>query len=148
MTIRYLDLHRSSFYDDCTIGRMAFGVNHCYTLEDMVRESANVPVSQWKIPGSTAIPVGEYEVIISFSNRFQKLLPLLVDVPGYSGVRIHPGNGPENTEGCILVGNGLAGHRITDSRNAMTILMAYVEMALDRGDRVICRVSGLPLLQA
>lgn len=146
--IKTLDLVRDKFLDDRTIGRMAFGANVCYTLEDTYREKDHVPVAEWKVPGATAIPEGEYEVIVSFSNRFQKMLPLLLDVPGYSGVRIHPGNGPENTEGCILVGNGFDGKRITDSRSAFFLVMAFIEMELDKGNHVRINISGKPLLEA
>ena len=72
------------------------GFGFCKTLEDEEREK--------KIISVTAIPKGTYEVVISYSNRFKKLLPLLLNVPNYSGVRIHSGNTAENTEGCILIG--------------------------------------------
>lgn len=72
------------------------GVHQCFTLEDKVREK--------KIFGKTAIPPGRYEVTVSFSNHFQKKLPLLMNVPNFEGVRIHSGNTAKDTEGCILVG--------------------------------------------
>jgi len=75
----------------------------CWTLEDAVRELDGMPVGRWKIKGHTAIPVGTYKVLVTFSNRFKKLLPLLWEVPGFGGIRIHGGNTAEDTEGCILV---------------------------------------------
>lgn len=81
------------------------GTFECYTLEDEVREIKDVPVEQWKVKGETAIPRGRYRVIVSKSNRFGKDLPEILNVPGYTGVRIHPGNNAENTEGCLLVGD-------------------------------------------
>ena len=68
----------------------------CWTCEDLERTT--------KIQGKTAIPQGRYKVILSLSNRFKRVLPLLVNVPNFEGIRIHPGNTSEDTEGCILLG--------------------------------------------
>lgn len=72
------------------------GQYFCQTLEDREREV--------KVYGETAIPLGRYKITITMSPRFKKPLPLLHDVPKFTGVRIHPGNSVEHTEGCILVG--------------------------------------------
>lgn len=76
----------------------------CWTLEDVIREVAGVEVVAWKIPGKTAIPAGHYPVRLSMSNRFKVVLPEILNVPGFSGIRIHAGNTADNTEGCVLVG--------------------------------------------
>ena len=49
------------------------------------------------------IPVGTYPVLVTFSPRFQRNLPLIGNVPGRSGIRIHRGIKPEHSKGCILV---------------------------------------------
>lgn len=91
-------LKRKKFLEDRTIGELTInGKFKCYTLEDTVRPEGV------KIPGKTAIPAGEYTVIVTHSPTFKRALPLLLNVPGFAGVRIHGGNKPEHTRGCILV---------------------------------------------
>lgn len=97
------------------------GKFECYTLEDVVRDK--------KIPGETAISVGTYRVIIDMSNRFKRLLPLLIDVPGFAGIRIHPGNTDADTEGCILVGQSRSKDFVGSSRLAFDALFAKMRAA-------------------
>ena len=105
-----------------TIGELHVdGAFECYTLEDAVR-----PV---KIKGVTAIPAGVYEVVVNFSQRFQRPLPLLLHVPNFDGVRIHAGNTDADTEGCILVGEWTEGERINNSQKALAALMDVLEVA-------------------
>lgn len=111
----HINIERKIFLSDRTIGWMKIAHEYldtdlktwrsreydpqghfvCYTMEPTVRTGP-------KVPGKTAIPAGTYDCIVNFSKRFQKPLPLLVNVPGFSGVRIHGGNRPENTQGCLL----------------------------------------------
>lgn len=117
-----LRLLRSPSGPYCTPGRLLVeGAFFCYTLEDVVREK--------KIPGQTAIPAGRYQVVLNFSNRFQKVMPLLLNVPGFEGVRIHSGNNAEDTEGCILVGFTRQEAAVGDSRRAYAALMKRLESA-------------------
>lgn len=119
-----LDLKRKSFTDNSTIGELSIdGAFECFTLEDVVRDGE-------KVYGKTAIPAGTYQVVVTHSPRFGKELPLLVDVPGFEGVRIHTGNTATDTEGCILVGNGTETDRITGSRAAFDALFAKIQAAL------------------
>ena len=139
-----ITLTRTTF-GDSTIGRLLVnGVFQCWTLEDRVREVVGRPVAEWKVQNQTAIPVGEYEVKLTFSGRFQKILPILLNVPGFSGIRIHAGNTKEDTEGCILLGLGVAGNGITKSRAAMTQFQSKLELALKAGEKVTVKVEGLP----
>ncbi len=73
------------------------GVFFCYSLEDQIRYSDK------KVYGKTAIPDGRYKVILTMSNRFKRIMPLLLDVPNFSGVRLHGGNTAENSHGCPLI---------------------------------------------
>lgn len=76
----------------------------CFTLEDKVREENGVPVEKWKIKGETAIPRGIYDVVLENSPRFGPDTITLLKVPGFTKIRIHSGNTPVDTEGCIIVG--------------------------------------------
>ena len=88
-----------------TAGRLyADGDFLCNTLEDEVREVDGQPVPKWKVPAKTAIPRGRYRVVLSRSPKFGRVLPEVLNVPGYTGIRIHRGNTAEHTEGCPLVG--------------------------------------------
>lgn len=93
-------LDRSQYAEGSTVGDLYInGVWECVTLEDGVRPE--------KIKGETAIPCGEYEVLLTHSPKFKRTLPVLVDVPGFEGIRIHPGNTVNDTEGCLLVGENV-----------------------------------------
>ncbi len=112
------------------------GKFECKVLEDEDRELEKYP--EKKITAETCIPRGTYNVVITMSNRFKRLLPLLENVPGFSGVRIHPGNTIADTEGCLLVG-------VEDDNNPDRVLMSRVtfdgiykriKVALDNGEKV------------
>lgn len=115
-----------------TCGALAIdGVFQCYTLEDQLREQSGLSVAQWKVPGATAIPAGIYRVRLTFSQRFQRVLPLLEDVHGFTGVRIHPGNTIADTEGCILVGRTRGPASVSESRSAFVALLTRLDTHAD-----------------
>jgi hypothetical protein len=117
-----LRVKRSDFSEESTIGELSVnGQFACYTLEDKVRLA--------KIAGKTAIPAGRYEVVINFSQRFQRQLPLLINVPNFEGIRIHPGNTAANTEGCILVGETKSADFVGQSRAAFDKLFEKLKVA-------------------
>lgn len=139
-----IQVQRISQRDDATIGALLVnGVQECSTLEDKVREVEGQPVEDWKIPARTAIPCGCYAVKITFSPHFQRPLPLLVGVPGFDGVRIHPGNTDRDTEGCILVGewDGKADDFIGNSRNTFDRLYQKIKEALEDGESVKLEIA-------
>ena len=123
-----LVLQRQPSADGATLGELtADGAHLCWTLEDVVREGD-------KVPGETAIPAGRYRVIVTFSNRFQCLMPLLVAVPGFTGIRIHAGNSAADSEGCILVGRTKGGNTVGSSRLAYEALFPRIAAAYSAGD--------------
>lgn len=125
-----LKLIRKEFTDHSTIGALMIdGKFFCYTLEDYIRDV--------KIAGETAIPYGVYEVITNYSNRFKKVMPLLLHVEGFEGVRIHAGNTAENTEGCILVGKSKMVDFIGNSRAAFDAFMPILQSGLEAGKVIL-----------
>lgn len=132
-----MTLTRVQLDPDVTIGELAIdGQFECYTLEDTQRAPGEP-----KVFGQTAIPMGCYRVIRTFSPHFGKVTPRLVDVPGFEGVLIHPGNAPKDTEGCILVGMDRLDKTIGRSMLAWTALDAKIAAALDDGEDVFITIG-------
>lgn len=111
-----LTLERKHGTKDWTEGKLFIdGVYFCDTLEDQERAV--------KIPSQTAISCGHFKVILTMSTRFKKVMPLLLNVPNFEGVRIHSGNTKEDTEGCILVGKKIKDGFVGKSRDTFNLLM-------------------------
>lgn len=124
-----VELIRKELLPNCTLGELFLNnAFECYTLEDAVREV--------KIPGQTAIPAGRYELVLSWSPRFKRVLPELLGVPNFTGIRIHPGNTAEDTEGCILVGRVKVKEAVLQSRLAFEALFDKLELAAAQGEEM------------
>lgn len=122
-----------------TIGKLYVdGVFFAYTLEDIDRHLED---GGKKIHGETAIPRGSYKVIIDFSNRFQKQMMHVLNVPGFEGIRIHAGNTDKDTEGCIPLGKVRSDNAVFNSREAVNALFEKVRAALDAGQEVNLEVK-------
>lgn len=132
-----ITLKRNIFTDKSTIGVLNLGDQTWFSLEDKDRELKQSDpldlIKVVKIKEKTAIPIGKYEVITSFSNRFKKVMPLLLEVPAFEGVRIHSGNTSENTEGCILLGKSQTKDFIGESRQAILEFMNTLNHKLELG---------------
>ena len=125
-----LQLEREPSTKKSTSGRLFVdGSFICYTLEDVIRDV--------KVYGETAIPAGEYEVRLSHSPRFQKVLPEVLEVPNFVGIRIHAGNTAEDSHGCILVGSEQQKDKVLNSRVTLEKLMSILEKATDKITLVI-----------
>lgn len=123
-----LALRRRWFTGLSTIGELSVdGTFECFVLEDKMREVPSIPVAQWKIKHRTAIPVGRYQVVIAPSNRFKRDLPRLLNVPGFDGILIHPGNTDVDTDGCLLPGTTRAADKVIASRVAFDKLFAMLK---------------------
>ena len=136
-----IDVIREPSKDGATIGGLSVdGKWLCWTCEDAVREVPGQPVGEWKVAGKTAIPAGTYGVLVTMSGRFGRLLPLLVDVPGFTGIRIHPGNTAADTEGCILPGLTRAGQSVGLSRRAFDQVFSAIQGALSKRQKVTLQI--------
>lgn len=118
-----------------TVGRMMVnGEFFCNTLEDVVREIDVNGVG--KIKGETAIPAGEYKVIVNYSPKFGRQMPRLLNVPFFDGILIHSGNTAKDSAGCILVGYNKKAGELCNSRDVSDRLTEMVEAAQRRGEDI------------
>lgn len=134
-----LKLNRIFLGSSATIGELLVNDKYlCDTLEDRVRPEGE------KVYGKTAIPEGTYEVKLTYSPRFKKILPEILNVPNFSGIRIHTGNSSKDTEGCILVGtwDGEKEDWISDSKIAFNELMSLLQKAADNKEKVAITINN------
>ena len=98
-------------------------------------------IKKIKIKGNTCIPYGTYNVTITYSPRFKKNLPLLNNVKGFDGIRIHSGNTPQDTEGCLLPGFNKVKGQVIDSRVTTDKLITQIQQALNKGEKVTITIT-------
>lgn len=123
--------------ENYSIGRLFLdGKYFCDTLEDTVRPAGV------KVPGQTAVPAGTYRLELNKSPRFGRVIPLLVEVPGFTGVRIHAGNCAADTEGCILVGFNQIKGRLVGSRATEKRLCEKLQEVADKGEKLEITIEG------
>lgn len=135
-----LTLNRIFLGSSATIGELLINDKHlCDTLEDRVRPEGE------KVYGKTAIPEDTYEVKLTHSPRFKKILPEILNVPNFSGIRIHTGNSSKDTEGCIIVGtwDGEKEDWVGSSKIAFDKLMSLLEEATNNKEKVTITVKSL-----
>ena len=142
---------KRSFRDSFDVQKLSDDTYFCDTMEptwrnlkgvDLKPQEVNAKYSRVsgkvarKVPGHTAIPEGSYRVLVTFSPRFKKWLPYLQGVPGFEGIRIHAGNYPDDTQGCILVGENRLKGMVVNSRIWLTRLMKRIDEAQQQGETV------------
>ena len=110
------------------------GAFECYTLEDVVRFGS-------KVYGQTAIPTGVYKIHLDFSHKYKKVMPHVMGVPGFEGIRIHSGNKSDDTEGCLLVGTGRSVDWIAGSRIAYSRLYTKLDKARQAGEDITIEIA-------
>ncbi len=136
-----IEVIRKYFKDFYTIGKMYVNKEyHCDTLEDPVRDLSDInhdgdfdDNGEGKIYGQTAIPYGTYRVLVNYSPKLKRRLPILLDVTGFTGIRIHSVNTAKNTEGCIGIGQNKSKGRLVNGPYYETRLVQMIDEARDNG---------------
>ena len=128
-----------------TIGKMYLDSKYfCDTLEDTDRNiSQYTPldtIKKVKLPNNTAIPTGTYKVIVNVSPKFKRLLPRLLNVPGFDGVLIHRGNTDKDTSGCILIGENKVVGKVINSTGYETKLVSILNKAQDNKENITIEI--------
>ena len=143
--------------DTYTIGKLYIdGEYFCDTLEDKdrgLKQSMSLyEIRQKKVYGQTAIPLGTYEVTLhTVSPKYSKKpwyvkfcgakMPRILNIPGYDGVLIHPGNTDKDTMGCLLVGQNTVIGKVTNSKATFEKLYPILKAASDRGERITITIK-------
>lgn len=137
MKIIELKVIRQTRTKNSTMGEMLIDGKHfCWTLEDYDRDLNHDgdlnDKGEEKVYGETAIPSGTYEVKLTYSPKFKRVLPEVLDVPGFSGIRIHGGNTKADTLGCILVAYNKSTDRIqgTAEKDLVEKLQSYDKITI------------------
>ena len=111
-----------------TIGKLFINDEYfCDTIEDIdrgLKSSMSVEyIKKKKVYAETAIPTGTYKIEMTYSSKFKRILPLLVDVKGFSGIRIHRGNTEKDSSGCIVIGENKVKGRVINSTPYEVVLV-------------------------
>lgn len=140
-----LILKRTDKTEESTIGELfIYSDFECYILEDkdrgLTQSTPLEEIKKLKQYGKTAIPSGMYEIAITFSNRFQKYLPLLMAVPGFGGIRIHSGNKATDSSGCLLTGKFKGVNQVLQSRLAFNQLFVKLK-AVGKKEKIFITIE-------
>lgn len=141
-----IQLKRRANTPTYTIGRLYInGHYYCDTLEPTDRGlKQNMTLDDiWavKIKGKTAIPTGRYKVIISYSPKFKKFLPLLLNVPAFSRILIHTGNTAKDTQGCILCGKNIVVGSVLYSTTYTKLVIQEIKKAYSNKEPIYITIS-------
>ena len=98
-------------------------------------------IKKIKIKGSTCIPYGTYNVTITYSPRFKRNLPLINNVKGFEGIRVHNGNTPQDSSGCVLLGFNKIKGQVIDSKVTVNKFIDIVQKALNKGEKVTITIT-------
>lgn len=132
-----LTLKRIALRPTYTIGKLYIDdVYFCDTIEDTVRDlnkNGKFDNGEKKIHSKTAIPYGTYEIKWTYSPRFKKYTPQLMNVPSFEGIRIHAGNTSADTEGCLILGKNKQVGKVLNSRDTINKFYPIIKNACSNG---------------
>lgn len=142
MEIQLIRKYRKTNY---TIGQLFInGQYFSDTLEDTdrgLKDSMNLEeIKRIKVFGNTCIPYGTYKVSITYSPKFKKNLPLINNVKGFEGIRIHSGNTSYDTQGCVLLGFNKVKGKVINSKDTVDKFINLVQKAIDTGEQAIIHI--------
>lgn len=123
---------RSEFESDRSLGKLYINDKFfCYTLEDtdrgLTKDMKKEDIRRIKVAKRTCVPYGRYRVILSYSTKLKRYLPLILDIPEYRGIRIHKGSDVQWSSGCPLVGTGRKGNKLTGINDAEKALIKLLD---------------------
>ena len=133
-----LTLKRLNLTPNYTEGELYVNdVYFCKTLEDTNRDlnkNGQFDNNEKKVYGETCIPYGKYKVILSYSPKFKRELPEILEVPDFQGIRIHRGNKISDTLGCILCGEKVKNGYLSNSTPYEIKLVELFKQAKSRNE--------------
>lgn len=139
-----LRLERKYLKENYTIGNLYINDTFfCNTLEDKNRDINKNGVfdnGEYKVYGKTCIPYGIYSIIISYSPKFKRELPRIIDVPNFEGILIHRGNTAEDSAGCILVGENKVKGRVINSTKYELELVKLMKTAIKANEDITIKI--------
>ncbi|MDR1455868.1 MAG: DUF5675 family protein [Tannerella sp.] len=141
-----LKLHRRFSGKDYTVGALYVnGAYFCDTLEDadrgLMQTMPAEEIRRKKVTHETAIPTGVYRVTVTRSPAKRRMLPRLLDVPGFSGILIHRGNTKNDSSGCILVGENRMKGKVINSTPYETRLVEILTEAQEHGEEITIEIE-------
>ena len=133
-----LKLDRKYKKQNYTIGDLYINSQwFCNTIEDKVRILNSF---EDKVYGETAIPEGRYKVLVTYSPKFKRYLPELINTPFFKNIRIHSGNTEKDSEGCIIVGENKVKGKVVNSKATLDRLMNILLPASQRGEEIFITI--------
>ena len=141
-----LKLIRKYRKTDYTIGILYVNNKYfCEILEDIdrgLKDSMSLEeIKKIKIKDQTCIPYGKYQILMTYSPKYKKIMPLVNNVKGFEGIRIHSGNTNKDTSGCLLPGFNKIKGQVINSRETFNKLYSLIQTAINNKENVTIEIT-------